>query len=246
MVDQAVKFYAGLHHPADARHLPRAFISAHALAGRKGPFTANDWILDSGAFSTILRHGGYPDPAEAYASQIARWAQCGRLEAAVTQDYMCEPAMLERTGLTIADHQRLTIERYDRLVAAAPGVYIMPVLQGYQPADYQAHLVQYGGRLKPQAWVGVGSVCKRNGSYAAVRDVLEAVHEARADLRLHGFGIKTTSLAFAAVRDHLYSADSMAWSWAARYERRNRNDWREAARFAQRIERQMPQLGLFG
>ncbi|MCC6489103.1 MAG: hypothetical protein IT364_16510 [Candidatus Hydrogenedentes bacterium] len=42
--------------------------------------------------------------------------------------------MLARTGLTIADHQRLTIERYDELLTHdRGGVYIMPVPQGYAP-----------------------------------------------------------------------------------------------------------------
>jgi hypothetical protein len=37
---------------------------------------------------------------------------------------------------------------------------------------------------------------------------------------LHGFGIKTTSLLWADVRDNLYSADSMAWSFAARMQKK--------------------------
>jgi hypothetical protein len=40
--------------------------------------------------------------------------------------------------LTVADHQRLTIERYDALLAEDTGVYIMPVLQGYSPAEYKS------------------------------------------------------------------------------------------------------------
>lgn len=237
-------FFVGLDRPFDAQYVPRAFISAHALKRRKGSFVANDWILDSGAFTTIATHGGYPEPVEAYADLVRRFAGCGRMLAAVAQDYMCEGFMLAKTGLSIAEHQALTIERYDHLVALAPGVYVMPVLQGYAPADYVAHLEQYGDRLELEAWVGVGSVCKRNGSWRAVRDVLEAILGARPDLRLHAFGIKTTSLAYAAVRDRLHSADSMSWSLAARKQGRNNHDWREAARFAARIERQTPQLEL--
>lgn len=239
-----MKFFVGLDRPSDAKHVPRAFISAHALKRRKGPFIANEWILDSGAFTTLSTHGGYPDPVEAYADLIRRFANCGTLLAAVTQDYMCEAFMLEKTGLAIADHQALTIERYDCLIACAPGVYVMPVLQGYAPADYAHHARQFGPRLAPGAWVGVGSVCKRNGSWRAVRDVLDAILEVTPDLRLHAFGIKTTSLAYTAVRDRLHSADSMSWSWAARQQGRDQHDWREAARFAAKIERQMPQLEL--
>ena len=93
------------------------------------------------------------------------------------------------------------------------GVYIMPVLQGYAPADYASHVRQYGPRLAFGAYVGVGSVCKRNARPAEILAVLRAIHAERPDLRLHGFGVKKTSLRVQAIRDALYSADSMAWSY---------------------------------
>lgn len=185
--------------------------------------------MDSGAFSIIAKHGGYPHPPSEYAAYIRRWASCGNLLAAVTQDYMCEPEMLARTGLTIPDHQRLTVERYDALIAEDTGVYIMPVLQGYAPADYVTHVRQYGERLAPGAWVGVGSVCKRNSNPSAIVAVLHAIKQERPDLLLHGFGVKATALGNSFVARNLYSADSMAWSFAARRAGRNGNDWREAA-----------------
>jgi hypothetical protein len=152
--------------------------------------------------------------------------------------------MLAKTGLTIADHQRLTIERYDALKELVRGPYLMPVLQGYSPDSYVAHLRAYGTRIGPGAYVGVGSLCKRNGDPGAAAAVLNAILRERPDLRLHGFGIKTTSLADARVHDRLYSADSMAWSFAARYERRNGNSWKEAQRFARRIETSAVQLDM--
>lgn len=193
--------------------------------------------MDSGAFTTLEKHGGYPDAPSVYAAQIKRWSSNGNLLAAVAQDYMCESFMLAKTGLIVADHQRLTIERYDDLIACdTGGVYIMPVLQGYAPQDYVSHIRQYGERLKPGMWVGVGSVCKRNGDPAAIEDVLIAIKRERPDLRLHGFGIKTTALRSGAVRGMLHTADSMAWSFAARREGRDANSWREAKSFSDRID----------
>jgi hypothetical protein len=231
-----MRFFVGLHQPSDARHFEACFISVNRLRSRKAPFPVRAWIMDSGAFTTIAAHGGYPEPPEAYAAEIARWARCGELLAAVAQDYMCEPAMLARTGLTVADHQRLTIERYDVLMAARPAVRIMPVLQGYEPQEYVDHIRQYGGRLRSGAWVGVGSVCKRNGNPAAIKAVLAAIHEERPDLLLHGFGLKSTALSSEEIRAELHTADSMSWSYAARREGRNQNDWREAMKFALAIE----------
>lgn len=227
-----MRFFVGLHQPSDAKHFDAAFVSVGRLRKRKANFQVGDWIMDSQAFRTIDLYGGYPHPVEEYAAQIKRWKSCGNLLAAVTQDYMCEAFMLEKTGLTIPDHQRLTIERYDSLLACDTGVYIMPVLQGYAPEDYVSHIRQYGERLAHGAWVGVGSVCKRNGDPRAILDVLIAIKTERPDLRLHGFGLKTIALANGTIRRLLHTADSMAWSFAARKAGRNANDYREAERFA--------------
>lgn len=193
--------------------------------------------MDSQAFSTIFTYGGYPHPVGEYADQIRRWKNNGNLLAAVAQDYMCEPAMLAKTGLTIADHQSLTIERYDALLQCETGRYIMPVLQGYAPEDYVSHIRQYGSRLAHGAWVGVGSVCKRNGDPQAILNVLMAIKMERPDLRLHGFGLKTIALANGIIRALLHSADSMAWSFAARKRGDNANDWRNAMKFNEAVTR---------
>ncbi len=160
-----MRFFTGLHQPSDARHFDAAFISVNRVRPRVRPFPVKDWILDSGAFSEVSRHGGYRSSVEEYAAEIRRWARCGNLLAAVAQDWMCEPWIVAKTGLSVAEHQRLTIERFDALLDADhAGVYILPVLQGYAPEDYAEHLRAYGARLAHGVWVGVGSVCKRNGS----------------------------------------------------------------------------------
>lgn len=196
--------------------------------------------MDSGAFTEISTHGHYRHSVVEYANEIKRWANNGSLLAAVAQDYMCEAHILDKTGLTIAEHQRLTIERYDALMAENTGVYIMPVLQGYAPEEYVSHIRQYGDRLKPGAWVGVGSVCKRNGDPAAIEAVLLAIHTERPDLLLHGFGLKLTALRSMLVQILLHTSDSMAWSFAARREGRDANDWREAAAYCARVANLTP------
>lgn len=257
-------FFTGMHHPADAAKVPAAFISAHAIKRRRSGFPARRWIMDSGAFRTIELHGGYPDPVEDYAALIRRFSGNGTLLAAVSQDWMCERWMCARTlGLPVDTlpkagwrreaalramlpdpewarqirvHQRLTIERYDALVACdVAGVYVLPVLQGYAPEDYADHVRQYGQRLRHRAWVGVGSVCKRNSNPLAIVAVLRAIKRVRPDLRLHGFGIKFTALGWEVVRKLLFSADSMAWSFAARFEGRDGNDPAEAVRYGTKI-----------
>ena len=65
--------------------------------------------------------------------------------------------------------------------------------------------------------------------------MLLAIKDLRPDLRLHGFGLKTTALAHPLVRSLLETADSMAWSYHARINGRNGNDYREAKRWVAAI-----------
>jgi hypothetical protein len=132
-------------------------------------------------------------------------------------------------------HQHRTIERYDALLAADVPAYVLPVLQGFTPDEYVRHMAMYGDRLAAGQWVGVGSVCKRNGSPGQVAAVLMCIKRARPDLKLHGFGLKTTALADPLVRSLLETADSMAWCFNAWRNGRNGNDYREAIRWASKI-----------
>lgn len=240
-----MRFFIGLHQPSDAKNFKAAFISVNRLKDRKGSFEVGDWIMDSGAFTIVNKYGGYPSPEEEYAAQIVRWSKNGNLLAAVAQDYMCEAFVLKKTGMTVEAHQWMTIGRYDRLRWLVPkSIHIMPVLQGYAPSDYVNHIRLYGARLKPGMWVGVGSVCKRNGDARAIEAVLCAIKTERPDLKLHGFGLKTTALRSGLVRSCLETADSMAWSFAARRQGRNANDWKEARAFLGGINAMPVQLPL--
>ena len=257
-------FFVGVHQPSDCAHLGRAMISVNRLC-RRDPATGRfqrrrdgslrirqapipgtaELMIDAGAFTQLRDHGHYPDPPATYAEIVRAVLPLapGRVVAVVAEDYMCERYIFDQikkhTGErhTIADHQQLTIKRYDALLPelADAGAYVLPVLQGYHPREYVAHIRQYGARLAPGAWVGVGSVCKRNAEPGAIIAVLDAILAERPDLRLHGFGLKQTALSRSWIRERLHSADSLAWSFAARYEGRDANDWREALAYAERI-----------
>ena len=239
------KFFVGTHLLPSVHRFNRCMISINRLEHRKGDIYPNDWILDSRAF-TRLESGKGHMPVEAYAGQIKRWAKCGNLVAAVSQDFMCEPFILDITGMTVKDHQDQTIGRYRRLMAIRPrDVYIMPVLQGFEPEDYRQHIDMYGDLLETGAWVGVGSVCKRNSTPNSVAEVLETIIIERPDLRLHAFGLKKTALKFERVSGLLESCDSMAWSFAARRQGRDPNDWREALQYTDDINNAPRQRDMF-
>lgn len=191
---------------------------SRALFDRKSNFQIDvPWLFDSGAFTEISQFGCHRLSATERARQVSRWAQCGELLAAVSQDWMCEPTVIQRTGGTVRQHQKLTLERYDELLETTPDhIYTLPVLQGWEPEDYCEHLEAYGNRLLLGAWVGVGSVCRR-GKVGEIEEILKAIHNLRPDLRLHGFGLKLQALASPAVRQLLFSCDSMAGAFARKF-----------------------------
>lgn len=229
-------FFIGLHRPQHADQFERCMVSINVLEKRRSDFYPNKWILDSGAFTRIASGKGHM-PVDQYAAQIVRWSRCGKMMAAVSQDWMCEPFILSRTGLTVVEHQRRTVEAFAELRKLVPqSIYIMPVLQGYQPAEYVDHIRQYSSLLKPGMWVGVGSVCKRNSNPMSVAAVLIAIKNERPDLMLHGFGLKMTALQSSIVNELLDTCDSMAWSFAARREGRDANAPSEAHRYISAVD----------
>ena len=240
------RFFIGLHQPGDGIHFDAACISINRLRKRKKPVETLSVLVDSAAFTELNIHGRYRHGVEEYAAALYRLhtQKIVNIAAAVAQDYMCEAFMLAKTGLTIADHQRLTIERYDALVAELERLFggpcpfhVLPVLQGYSAADYVRHVRAYGDRLKPGMWVGVGSVCKRNGNPRAIANVLMDIKRERPDMRLHGFGVKLTAIANSDVHRLLDTADSMAWSSTSRWKQdKTQNKWQTARAYADRLD----------
>ena len=111
-----------------------------------------------------------------------------------------------------------------------------PLVLGTNPLNSPTPTTdRYGERLQQGMWVGVGSICKRNSSPCLILDVLMAIKMERPDLRLHGFGLKTTALAHGTIRALLETADSMAWSFAARRRGSGANDWRNAMEFKKAV-----------
>jgi len=212
-----VDFYLGTHKPSwlSVLDVP-AFVSRRRLVERRAlPRARSPWSLDSGGFSELTLFGDWRTSPAEYVADVRRFREeVGNLRWAAIQDWMCEPFMLAKTGLTVADHQRRTTDNYAELLDRAPELPWTPVLQGWNVGQYLDHADDYERRGLPlrDRVVGLGSVCRRQSSksgLAIVRHVSVAT-----GLRLHGFGVKTTGLRWMA--PFLESADSMAWSYRAR------------------------------
>lgn len=113
----------------------------------------------------------------------------------------------------------------------------------HQPADAQhfdrafISVNRLRGRKKPiaaPAWIMDSGAFTEIAEHGRYRQGVEGYAEEINRWAYPGSGL---------VRDLLHSADSMAWSFAARKEGRNSNDWREAAAFVARIDTMPVQLG---
>lgn len=214
-------FFLGSHMPGwlSLTDAP-LFVSRRRLAGyRTLPRARGPWVLDSGGFSELSLFGRWTVPVAQYVAEVRRFAsEVGDLAWAAAMDWMTEPAILAKTGLTVAEHQARTIASYLDLRDRAPEMPWAPVLQGWRSDDYRRHVDQYdraGVDLRALPIVGLGSVCRRQHT-AEVEDLIRFL--SHQGLRLHGFGFKVLGLQ--RLGSVLASADSMAWSFEARRLRR--------------------------
>lgn len=208
-----MRFYLGTHMPhwLTLTDVP-LFVSHRRLRRRRSlPEARGAWALDSGGFTELSLYGRWETGPGEYVSAVRRYARdIGRLEWASPQDWMCEPWIVAKTGLTVQAHQRRTVDNFLRLRDLAPDLPFVPVLQGWALDDYRRHIDLYareGVDLRTERTVGVGSVCRRQNT-AHIEHILGTL--AAEGLRLHGFGLKVTGLRIGS--HHLASADSMSWS----------------------------------
>ena len=216
-----MKFYLGTH---VVNHIEKTdiplFISYRQLRNRKKPFNQICKLaIDSGGFSELKLNGKWSITPEEYIDNLHRFQdELGlSIDWAAQQDWMVEPFMIKKTGLSIEDHQQKTLDNYLTLIDMNPSVEIIPVLQGWELKDYYQHFdlfESYGVNLRKLKTVGVGSVCRRQGTNE-IDHIMQSLNNKGIDI--HGFGVKTSGLS--KYSNALQSADSLAWSFGARYSK---------------------------
>jgi hypothetical protein len=209
-----VRFWLGSHLPnwLEEVDVP-LFVSHRRLVNRKTlPRARGQWALDSGGFTELNMFGRWETTPSEYVEAVQRYeAEIGNLAWAAPMDWMCEPTVIAKTGLSVREHQDRTVANYLDLRDHGPFV---PVLQGQALGDYEVCIGLYesaGVDLSAEPVIGLGTVCRRQNApeIARIVDTL-----ASTGLRLHGFGMKSAGLA--RVGHLLASADSMAWSTRGR------------------------------
>jgi hypothetical protein len=210
-------FFLGTHRPhwLASVDVP-LMVTFRQLQDRKTfPRALGAWWQDSNGFTELSLFGEYRTSARDYVTATRRhMAEVGNVIHVSPQDWMCEPAVREKTGLSVAAHQLKTIENYQQLRDMAPEVPWVPVVQGWDHGDYLRHVDTYaraGVNLMDAPVVGLGTVCRRQAT-GAVEGIVRSL--SNMGLRLHAFGMKAGGLA--RVAPIIASADSLAWSFRAR------------------------------
>lgn len=210
---QIMIFYLGIHRPLwmELTDIP-LFVSHNVLRNKRNlPRAKGRWSLDSGAFTEISTHGKWTIKPIRYLVRARRFRdEIGKMDWAAIQDWMCEPWILKKTGLTVKKHQSLTVDSFVELSSRDSSIPWIPILQGWNPNDYSRHREMYEKRKidLSKHVVGIGSVCRRN-----LGQEIRHIVSNHADLKLHGFGIKV-----AEISTKFFSTDSMAWSYGARFK----------------------------
>jgi hypothetical protein len=222
-----MEFYLGTHHPHWLRlYLKPLMVSRRTLAPmRTKPRALTAWMRDSGGFTELQMYGKWNIDAAAFVAEAREDAdQVGNLEYCAPRDWMCEPIIINGgyaagrhfvgTKKSIKEHQKLTVADYLDLRDRAPELPWMPVLQGWTLDDYLRCFEMYeraGVALASLPRVGVGTICRRQGTEEAARILARLESEGP---KLHAFGLKGTGIPN--VAPFLASSDSLAWSFAAR------------------------------
>lgn len=212
-----MRFYLGTHMPNWLRtsDVP-LFVSVRRLRRIRTWRPAScRWAMDSGGFTELSMHGRWTVEPSRYADEIDRAAsEIGGLDWAAPQDWMCEPQILARTGLTVAEHQARSVASVVALRGMVGSARVIPVIQGWKIDDYHRCVDLYasaGIDLTSEPVVGVGTVCRRQSTVEG-RQIIESI--AARGISIHGFGVKVAGLR--EYGDTMTSSDSMAWSFGAR------------------------------
>src|SRR5262245_61100949 len=97
-------FFLGTHEPSwlGRTDVPLC-VSLRRLEARKTfPRALGPVFLDGGGFTEVSQFGGWRTPAPVYAGAVRRVCQeVGNVRHAAIQDWMCEPFVLAKTGLSL-------------------------------------------------------------------------------------------------------------------------------------------------
>lgn len=213
-----VEFFVGVWTLRQLQQTEKFMFSFKRIRNRKDkiPTMPNQrWIMDSGAFSEISLNGKYTYSVDEYLNCVLE----NEPNIFVTMDWMCEPHIIEKTGLSIKDHLNRTIDAHIKIKEKIDHMNIksdfMGTIQGWKIDDYLKCIDMLKEHGLIEEHLGIGSICRRNADKEILK-IIKTIHGELPNVKLHGFGIKLSLLKSVVANKLLHSCDSMAWSFAGR------------------------------
>jgi len=194
--------------------------SYRRLRNRKSPLPTlgKQWIMDSGGFSELHLFGKYTFNVDQYLLGILRF----KPTFFCSMDWTCEPSSLKATGKSLLEHLTLSTQSHIVLRESVEKKNLldrlMGCIQGYHADDYLLHIDMLREHGLLEDYMGIGTLCRRQKTAEIIPILRQIKQNLPSRVKLHGFGIKTTTLRNPAIYGLLNSCDSMSWSRQAREE----------------------------
>jgi len=198
---------------------PNILINFMTKTNRPPKYPYELLFIDSGGFFSSMQAGHYTKTDAEYLEYI----EAKNPAFFALRDYPCETELLKKHSRTVFEHIKMTVEHHCLLLDMLPEYNInavpIPVIQGWSVEDYQLCIDLFRERGLITDYMAIGSVCRRT-SIKNIRDIIVSVRDnLPAKTKLHGFGVKLTALKDLAIWNALYSVDSGAWDYVARWKK---------------------------
>lgn len=170
-------------------------------------------FIDSGGYSFLKNKGEYNRTNREYINYVYTYSP----NYFSLRDYPCEKDLLTDLNRNVKDHQKKTNEKHRELLELfeswGKNVESQPVsvIQGQTIDDYLRHYDQLKENGLLTDYCAIGSLCGRKKVEEIRQIVIKLKQEIPNRIKLHGFGIKKSSLKYKSVLKSLDSADSNAW-----------------------------------
>lgn len=186
------------------------------------PTCSKTLFVDSGGFPSSFLYNGYNRSDDEYLYFVKK----SNAAYFALRDYPCEPQILKKYDVTAKDQILRTVNHHIKLldliedfdISAKP----VPVIQGWEIDDYLFCIDifrEHGLIENGFDYVAIGSLCRRHAIHQIRKIILTVRNELRSSIKLHCFGTKISVLKDLAVWRAVYSVDSGAWDFDARWKR---------------------------
>lgn len=198
---------------------PHILINFMTKTNRPPNYHYENLFIDSGGFYSSMISGGYVKTDDEY----LRYVESMMPQHFALRDYPCEPELMKKHGLTVKQNIHRTVANHLSLLDMLPNYCInaqpIPVIQGWDAADYLDCIDAFQDQGLMSNYMAIGSVCRRT-EVRNIRKIIITIRDAiPKSTKLHGFGIKLTAVKDLAIYNALYSVDSGAWDYQARWKK---------------------------